>query len=233
MARTSTAGAAPKPSLRKHVLITWSDSNAYEEWTWEFLPTERADGSYSTGARQFGEDCPTTRLQGTYRIRTGAALRDAIEGLLSHEVFCDLDWSWSALLRKIKRYAPKLAAEVRALRQQERDAERCLNAAFEVQYEHDRPVREWVNRARWPHSTAHGAGGMVSQVANARLAAGVTGYVEAYLAEHAHLPVGRHDIDQPIGNAKRAEECHAQGNGLGRAIAAPGQVKMTVQFPEA
>ena len=86
--------------------------------------------------------------------------------------------------------------------------------------------------AKWPHSTAHGSGGLVSQVANARLAAGVTSYVEAYLAEHGRLPVGRHEIDQPIGNAIAAAQCAANQNGIGRALAAPGWVTMAVQFPE-
>ena len=73
---------------------------------------------------------------------------------------------------------------------------------------------------------------MAGTVANARLTAGVTNCVQAFLDEHGHLPTGLHQIDQAIGDAAQAEKCAADRNGLGRAISAPGRVQLTVQFPE-
>ena len=226
------APKAIKKQLRKFVLMSWTDSNMYEAWTWEVFLTERADGSLSTGARQFGDGLPSTRLRGTYGIRSGRVLKEAIEKLFATEVLQDVDWKWSALLRKIDRFAPKLATEVRQQIEAERDAERRDDEEAEQRYEVERPIREWVNRSTWPHSTASGAGGIVSSIANARLSAGVTAYVGAYRSEHGRFPTGTHHIEQAIGDAIKAAKCAAQGNGIGRAFSAAGRVQMTVQFPE-
>ena len=218
--------------LRKLVLLSWTDSNMYESWTWEIFLTERFDGSISTGARQFGEGIPPGRMLGTYRIRTGAALRDAVESLFASDVFQDVDWNWSSLLPKIAKFKPKLAKEITRQFQLESDEESLNTEEFERGESLMLPVREWVNRSKWPHSTGSGAGGIVSAVANARLRSGVTAYAQAYRDEHGHFPTGMHEIDQPIGDAASAARCAEQGNGIGRAFSAPGRVQLTVQFPE-
>jgi hypothetical protein len=164
---------ATKAVLRKLVLMSWADSNTYEEWTWEVFLTERLDGSLSTGARQFGEGVPSSRLQGTYRIRTGATLKVAIENLFASDVFQDVDWDWSGLLPAIAKFKPKLAKEIVQQIQLESDEERRQTEEAEKYESLMFPVREWVNRSKWPHSTASGAGGIVSSIANARLNSGV------------------------------------------------------------
>lgn len=223
---------ATKAVLRRLVLMSWTDSNTYEDWTWEVFLTERADGSLSTGARQVGEGVPSSRLQGTYRIRTGAALKVAIENLFASDVFQDVDWDWSGLLPIIAKFKPKLAEGITRQVQLESDEEHRQTEEAEKYESLMSPVREWVTRSKWPHSTASGAGGMVSSVANARLNSGVTKYAQAYRDEHGFFPTGTHHIDQPIGDAASAARCAAEGNGLGRAFSAPGRVQLTVQFPE-
>lgn len=225
--------ASTKPPLRKLVLMTWADSNAYESWHWEVFLTERADGTLSTGARQWGTDIPAYRLRGTYRIRTGSALKAAVEDLFRHEVLQDVDWDWPTLLRKIKPFAPSLAAGVVEQILLEEEEERAEEEDYEEYEAFIGPVREWVGRATWPHSTSHGAGGLVSAVANARLRAGVEGYAMAYVTEHGRYPTGEHVIDQAIGDANAAAQAAANQNGVGRAISAPGRVQLTVQFPDA
>ena len=226
-----TAPKAIDQQLRKLVLMSWPDSNMYEEWTWEAYLTERADGSISTGARQFGDAIPTGRMRGTYRIRTGAALKHAIEKLFASDVFEDVEWNWPSLLRKIDLFSPSLALEVRRLRQAERDEQTRQSAEYRRIAAENRPIQNWVNRSSWPPSQSSGGGGMGYAVGSARLRSGVFAYVKAYREIHGRFPSGVHEIDQSIGDAARAAQCAARQDGAGRAVHAPGRIQLTVEFP--
>lgn len=212
--------------------MSWTDSNMYQHWNWEVFLTERSDGSLSTGARQYGEGIPTGRMRGTYRIRTGATLKKAIESLLASDAFMDVAWNWPSLLRKIGRFNPTLAEEVRQQRQMERDEQRKRNAQARRILALNRPIWEWVNRASWPLSSSNGGGGIGYAVASSRLKAGVFAYAKAYRADHGRFPTGVHEIDQAIGDVEVAAQCRARSDGIGRAVHAPGRVKLTVQFPD-
>lgn len=221
-----------KPALRKLVLMSWTDSNMYQYWNWEVFLTERSDGSLSTGARQYGEGIQTGRMRGTYRIRTGATLKKAIESLLASDAFIDVAWNWPSLLRKIGRFSPTLAEELRQQRQLERDVQSKRHAEARRILALNRPIQAWVNRASWPRSSSNGGGGVGYAVANSRLGAGVLAYAKAYHADHGRFPTGVHEIDQVIGDVEAAAQCEARSDGIGRAVHAPGRVKLTVQFPD-
>jgi len=205
----------------------------YQRWNWDVFLTERSDGSLSTGAHQYGEGIPTGRMRGTYRIRTGAALKKAIESLLASDAFMDVAWSWPSLLRKISRFSPALAEDVRQQRQMERDEQYKRTAAMRRTAALNRLVQDWVNRASWHPGNSSGGGGLGYAIGSSRLKAGVLAYAKAYRADHRRFPTGVHDIDQAIGNSEAAAQCEAQQDGIGRAVHAPGRVKLTVQFPEA
>jgi hypothetical protein len=213
--------------------MSWTDSNMQQQWNWEVFLTERSDGSLSTGARQYGEGIQTGRMRGTYRIRTGAALKKAIDSLLASDAFVHVAWNWPSLLRKISRFSPLLAEGVRQQRQLEQDEQYKRTAEMRRIATLIRPVQDWVNRASWPPSNSSGGGGLGYAVGSARLTAGVFAYAKAYRADHGHFPTGVHEIDQAIGSAEAAAQCEARQDGIGRAVNAPGRVQLTVQFPEA
>src|SRR4051794_28629553 len=64
-----------------------------------------------------------------------------------------------------------------------------------------KPLHGWVARAKWPHNTANGAGGIVSAVANATLRAAVVSYTKKYFAEHGRWPTGEHPINEVVVSA--------------------------------
>src|SRR5262245_39057992 len=179
-----------RATVRRVPGMSWSGASiGGGEWTWRLFVTVRKDGTFSTTARCFSSrsrgDSPggSDQLPGRYRLRTAEQVKEGIEHLFAIGEF-DRAPDWPGLLDNLR----KLDAGIADALQRLLDREERKEARREREYLKQKPIQEWVCRAKWPPDTATGAGGVVSAVANAILRNAVVRYTQKYLSDNGRLP---------------------------------------------
>ncbi len=225
--------AAPKKVLRKRATVkSWNQANMRETWTWEVFVTRRSDGSFSTGARQFGPGLRELKLKGTYRIRSAKKLKAALESIFAHEFIAwEKEIEWETILSRLAKLDQKISSELAALLIEEAKQNRLEEEEAERVWQRQQPTDQWILRANWPRSTSRGAGGIPAAIEIARLRNAVYSYTRRYFADHGAFPTGEHVIDEEVGSSAAAHAAAERRDGIGRAFANPGRIKLVVQFP--
>ena len=222
-----------RKAVQKRVaVLSWNDSNMVDTWTWEVFVTRRSDGSFSTGARQFGPGLRELKLKGTYRIRTAKKLKVALEEIFADELIAsEHEIDWETILSNLSKLDKKIANELANLFTEEANQERLEEEEAERERERQEPIVDWMRGAKWPHSTKRGAGGIPAGIENARMRSAVLSYTRRYFANHGTFPTGEHVIDEEVGSPEAAQKAAERGDGIGRAYLSLGRIQMTVHFP--
>ena len=225
--------AVQKRAVQKRVAVTsWNGSNMRETWTWEVFVSQRSDGSFSTGARQFGPGLRELKRKGTYRIRTAKKLKMALEEIFADELIAsEHEIDWEPILSNLPKLDKKIANELANLLIEEAAQERLDEEEAEREGLRQKPIDDWVRKAKWPHSTERGAGGITAGIANARMRSAVLSYTQRYIANHGTFPTGEHVLDEEVGSLAAAQRAAERGDGIGRAFTNPSHIKLIVQFP--
>jgi hypothetical protein len=107
--------------MRRTTVMSWDDSNfSGNEWTWEIFVTARKDGTFSAGARQKTNALPGFRVRGSYRLKTGAQLKTAIEELFTDDVLEGQPTpDWTEIVRNLRKLDGRIANQVQAALDQE------------------------------------------------------------------------------------------------------------------
>lgn len=96
------------------VLMHWDDSNmAGFYWTWSVFLRQRRDGSWSLGAEQCVDSGRPLRIRGTYRIRNGRKLKDAIDKLFAEDPLSGDKPDWTEIIDNAEHVDKQMAAELR------------------------------------------------------------------------------------------------------------------------
>lgn len=179
--------------MKSVILQCWSGANmAGDEWVWSIVANQRADQTWSIGARQVDQlTGKSYRLKGVYRLRTALQIKEAIERMFSHEVFSEIDPNWEGITKSLSTADNRLGA---GLAKAVADEETEENAEPSEEVKHYMAAVGLVARSQWPRSTSRGCGGMGYAMQNAKLSKPIVQYALAYYATHKKFPIGRHAV---------------------------------------